>query len=315
MPSLKELHTSDIAQFILVDLLKQTKVERRLDFCVIYNGIKIDSYNDIQLFVNPSGLPRAELIEMATVHQPKLYKAISCITVCNYAQLTKVDRLSDRFLSDFFKTFLNIRRVEMNFEPNQHVDHTLLNKFIAQCTYIDELGLANAGLSQNFYDTLSVFCPYLTRLTIDEKPTNITNIDFLFGHIHLISFGVNLQISFENIQRAFAMLSFCTLRFKLQDKDIEVSSDLANRSHRLTVNTRMATFRNKGDTLEFLRDAYYSGLNYQEAPTEVIKEAIGETAKKIGETVKEEEAEGPAEEVGQVKVKIRKSGRVKRIRI
>lgn len=305
LPSLKELHIREVGRTALIDLLKQVKVERKLDFSVVYDYVKIESLDDVERFVDAMGLPKVDSLELYMEDRLKLAKLVPSLQNWDYRKLIKDLKLSDQIPSDLFKTFINVRRVDMKFEPDEGVDHKLLNEFIQRSTYIDELNLANAGLSQSFYDSLSLFCPYLTRLTINEKPKNISNIEFMFGHRHLVAFTVNHQISFEHIQHAFAIMSFSTLKYKMLDRDIELTADVVSKNYRIVVNQRMARFMQKIDMLEFLKDAYYSGVNYREETAE----------ESMPEETKEEKADG--EEVSEVKVKNqrRKSNRIRRIRI
>lgn len=327
-PSLKVLHTEDMQRTALTDLLKQIKVERKLDFTLIYGDMKIESLDDVERFTDQLGrLHGRSALTMYPEERHKLADLVPSLSYCNYSDLIKDLKLSDRlFPSDFFRTFNNIRQVCVKFEPDERVDLKLLTSFIEQATYIDELSLTNVGLSQSFYDSLNLLCPYLTRLTINEKPEHINSIEFMFDHHHLVVFGVNHEISFENILRAFAMASFTTLRFKLQGLDLEVGTVVPNKTYQMIVNQRTARFTNRTDMLEFLRDAYYSGLNYQEAKSdEPTKETGEKPTEKPTEEPTEQTDEKPkvikeepkVEEVNELKVKKlrRKSNRMRRIRI
>ena len=269
--SLKELHCKETSRTIAIDLLKQIKVTRRLNFVFYFDGVSIEQFDDVSTYINSDGSLAVNLIKSFNdvFLNNKLSNVLQWPEEVNYCELLNLfpNQLTNQFLNDFFEKFINLRTVRMNFKLNEQIDLKLLTKFVEKCTYIDELSLINVSLPQTFFDTLHVLCPYLTDLRVVETGRNINNVNFMFNHQLLINFRINQQISYENIMRAFNLLSFASIGFTIQNKKIEVES-LKNQKSFIVVDNNLAHFNHKQKMFNFLKDMFFNNLNYVEVEEE-----------------------------------------------
>lgn len=265
LPSLKVLSCREMYKPKAIDLLKQVKVLRKLNFEIHVSGIHIENVDDVDNYIDFDGKLKYNLTQTYQTHYFKLTNVIPWSKEINYSKFIQqgcfLKKISDDFLQDFFKRFINIRKVNITFTPDQKVDLKFLKNFLQHCTYIDELLLINVAFNQSFYDILHVICPYLSVFEIEEKKETLDNIDFVFDHRYLNCFKINRKASFEQLEKAFKMLSFESFTFKMNGRVIRVAS-VKNSKYIINIESNEATFDFKYTMLKFLREALFSDLNY-----------------------------------------------------
>lgn len=166
LTKLRELHCKTARKENVNNLLKQAKVLRRIDFNFYFRGINICSEDDSWYLEKPDQVKKFLMNNFDRVH--KFSKIVSSIEECDYSQLIKHNRISEKFFRKFFTKFSNIHVVVVQLKDSEILDLNAFSRFIECCTYIDDLTLDNVALGQSFYNKLDTLCPYLSHLTINR---------------------------------------------------------------------------------------------------------------------------------------------------
>lgn len=178
-------------------LVKQSKVLRRTDFKLIFNGVPIADGTELD--------NSPELLRLQLKNYPLLSGDLSFVTAMDYTNLMNLVRVNqfDGLPLDFFSKFFNLQKVT----TSGPVDKNDFLNFLRKSVFLTELVLVNSGLNESLVDLPKV-CN-LKHLSVKEFGSKV-DLDFIlkFNCLESFKFAVLYKDNYRGSFHSLAILSF-----------------------------------------------------------------------------------------------------------
>ena len=212
LPSLKEIRLENCiftSQSFdgLKDLLKQSRVQRRLGLQIYLFGIRLDRCV-LDQFKN-----RADKRALQLKNYEKLAENLAVYDI-NYNKLMESvgTRLPmNQLLGDLSRKFWKVQEINLTAKIEED---TVLVEFIQNCKCLSELSSKNSGLSQTFWNQLPSICS-LNNLTVEEDGDTGLSFDFIGRMIFLKKFTTNQKLSLSTIAGLRELFYLEQIQFKI----------------------------------------------------------------------------------------------------
>ena len=233
---LRELHCQYIGATSVSRLLSAKCKLRRTDFNFYFCGFHINTNLDLDEYLSETEQDQLEWStcgwKIMLANQNRLSPHIK-YTRESYCYDELVFYFEQTSFASFFNRIVQIEKVELKQPIN---DEPKLVEFLKACKHIGGLLIKDISLSQQLFDRLFVYQPFITHLAIYDGDE--LDLDFIFQLSYLSSFTTDQKVSLDFVSEAFEKLKLLrsfrvcgeNVRFKIGRDSIvqEVEKNIKN---------------------------------------------------------------------------------------
>ena len=216
-PRVKEIHSRISYHSSMVSQINQ-KIELKSDLKLYYSNFLINDLIDVDdLYDNHDHMATSRRV---VENYPKL----SDKTQITYIKEIDYNELIQHFSFvplDFSSRFVKIKSVTV---ANRIENQPDFIQFLKGCGVLNRLDIHECSLDQTFFNELSVYCPYITKLFVYENER--IDSSFITKFTYLDEYSINHPMPFDLIKLAFNSLKrFKQVCFVLKEKVIDFRFD------------------------------------------------------------------------------------------